>query len=70
MESGARAAGSETAGGCQVNWSWLAGREIASAESTLDKIVITFADGETLKIQASLWKGQAFLAFSPWKGSR
>lgn len=69
-ESGARSAGADADGGCQVDWSWLSGREIASASSTLDKLVITFVDGETLTIQASLWKGQAFLAFSPWKAPR
>ena len=66
MESGAKAA-TDSEAGCRVDWSWLAARRIASADSTLDKIVITFEDGETLTIQASLWKGQAFLAFSPWK---
>lgn len=53
--------------GCQVDWSWLAGREVASATSTLDKLVITFRDGETLTVQASLWKDKPFLAFTPWK---
>ena len=58
---------SETDSGCRVDWSWIEGREIASAQSSLDKLVITFEDGETLTVQASLWKGQAFLAFTPWK---
>ena len=53
--------------GCQVDWSWLEARRIASATSSLDKLVITFEDGETLTVQASLWKGQPFLAFTPWK---
>jgi hypothetical protein len=53
--------------GCQVDWSWLAGRTVASAVSTLDTLVITFADGETLTVQASSWKNQPFLAFTPWK---
>ena len=53
--------------GCRVDWSWLEGRRIASATSSLDKLVITFDDCETLTVQASLWKGQAFLAFTPWK---
>lgn len=67
MDSGAKAEATDAEAGCRVDWSWLEGRRIASADSTLDKIVITFDDGETLTIQASLWKGQAFLAFSPWK---
>jgi hypothetical protein len=54
--------------GCLVDWSWLEGREIASATSNLEKLVITFRDGETLTIQASSWKGKPFLAFNPWKG--
>ena len=53
--------------GCQVDWSWLTGREVAAATSTLDKLVITFRDGETLTVQASLWKEKPFLAFTPWK---
>ena len=53
--------------GCQIDWSWLAGREIASATSGIDKMVITFQDGQTLTIQASVWKGEPFLAFNPWK---
>jgi hypothetical protein len=53
--------------GCQVDLSWLAGREVVAASSGLDKLVITFRDGQTLSIQASVWKGAAFLAFTPWK---
>ena len=68
-EEGAAASTSRTDAGCQVDWSWVTGREIASARSTLDKLVITFQDGETLTVQASLWKGQAFLAFTPWKAA-
>ena len=63
----AAAGGAESDAGCQVDWSWLEGREIAVATSTLDKLVITFRDGETLTVQAALWKGQAFLGFNPWK---
>jgi hypothetical protein len=53
--------------GCVVDWSWVEGREIASATSNLEKLVITFRDGETLTVQASNWKGKPFLAFTPWK---
>lgn len=57
----------EADGGCQVDWTWLEGREIAAATSSLDKLIITFRDGETLTVQASTWKDKAFLAFNPWK---
>ena len=53
--------------GCRVDWSWLEGREIAAASSSLDKLIITFRDGETLTVQAAIWKGEPFLAFTPWK---
>lgn len=62
-----QAASSEAEAGCRVDWSWLEGRDVMSATSTLDKLIITFGDGQTLTVQASLWKGQAFLAFTPWK---
>jgi hypothetical protein len=65
-----QAATESTQDGCAVDWSWLQGREIASATSTLDKLVVTFSDGETLTVQASSWKGQPFLAFTPWRASR
>jgi hypothetical protein len=57
----------QTDSGCTVDWSWLVGREVASAASNLDTLELTFADGQTLKVQALLWKGQAFLSFAPWK---
>ena len=53
--------------GCQVDWSWLEGREIAAVTSSLDKLTITFRDGETLSVQASVWQDRPFLAFNPWK---
>lgn len=56
-----------TDAGCAVDWSWLHGRQIASATSDLTTIVITFADGQTLTIQAAIYKSQPFLAFTPWK---
>ena len=61
--------GATTDTGCGVDWGWLEGREIASAWSDLQKLVITFRDGETLTIQAALWKDQPFLAFTPWKAA-
>lgn len=63
-EAGAAA---DTAGGCRVDWSWLQGREIASASSDLDTLVLTFQDGQTLRVQAALWQGKPFLTFDPWR---
>jgi hypothetical protein len=56
-----------TDSGCAVDWSWLNGREIASARSDLQTMTIVFSDGETLTIRAALYKDQPFLAFDPWK---
>jgi hypothetical protein len=53
--------------GCQVDWSWLAGREIVSAQSDLQSMVITFRDGQTLTIRAGLYAGAPFLSFVPWQ---
>lgn len=53
--------------GCAVDWSWLAGREIAGASSNLKRLVIRFTDGQTLTVEASIWKGQPFLAFTPYR---
>ena len=57
----------DAAGGCQVDWSWLQGREIVAATSDLDTLLLTFRDGQTLRVQAALWQGKAFLAFDPWR---
>lgn len=57
----------EPEAGCTVDWSWLRGRQIVAATSDLQRLVITFADGETLSVQASLYQGSPFLAFTPWK---
>jgi len=54
-------------GGCTVDWSWLVGREIASVTSDLQHWNVRFTDGKTLKIQAAVYQGKAFLAFDPWK---
>ena len=53
--------------GCSVDWSWLAGRKITHAWNDLQNIIITFEDGQTFKIQAANYKGEAFLAFTPYK---
>ena len=65
----AQAATEATQDGCSVDWGWLEGREIVAATSTLEKLVISFQDGETLTVQASSWKGKPFLAFTPWKAN-
>ena len=54
-------------GGCEVDWSWLVGEKIASVRNSLDVLVITFESGLEWKVQASVWKEAAFLAFTPWK---
>ena len=54
-------------GGCAVDWSWLAGEEIAAAWSSLDAITFTFKSGRTLTVTARLWKGAPFVAFDPWQ---
>jgi hypothetical protein len=53
--------------GCTVDWSWLNGREIESVTSDLQHWRVRFKDGQTLKIQASVYQGKAFLAFDPWR---
>jgi hypothetical protein len=62
-----RAADPSGEGGCAVDWSWLAGREIAAAESDLQSLRITFRDGQTLVVRAALFQGAAFLSFTPWR---
>jgi len=59
-------ASSGTASGCDVDWSWLRGREIAAAHSDLQSIVLTFRDGQTLVVRAALYQGAPFLSFTPW----
>jgi hypothetical protein len=51
--------------GCSVDWSWLAGWTIESAESDLQHLRIRFTNGRTLVVQAALWQGNPFLAFKP-----
>ena len=54
------------ANGCGVDWSWLAGREVANAQSDLESFVLTFRDGQTLVVRAALYQGAPFLSFTPW----
>lgn len=60
------AADASTDSGCSVDWSWLVGREIESVTSDLQHWHVRFKDGQTLKIQAAVYQGKAFLAFDPW----
>ena len=53
--------------GCSVDWSWLEGRSIAAATNDLKSFTVTFEDGQTFKIQALTYKGEAFLSFTPYK---
>jgi hypothetical protein len=53
--------------GCAMDWSWLAGREIAAAESDLQSLRISFRDGQTLVVRAALFQGTPFLSFTPWR---
>jgi hypothetical protein len=52
-------------GGCAVDWSWLAGRQIARVANGLDELTLAFADGGTFTVRALLWEGKPFLAFAP-----
>lgn len=54
-------------GGCAVDWSWLAGEEIAEVRSSLDTITFTFKSGQTFAVTARLWKGAPFVAFEPYQ---
>lgn len=53
--------------GCSVDWGWLEGRKIRSATNDLKNFTITFEDGQTFRIQALTYQGEAFLAFTPYK---
>lgn len=53
--------------GCAVDWSWLEGREVASAWSDLQSLKVAFRDGQTLEIKAALYQGAPFLSFTPWR---
>ncbi len=53
--------------GCSVDWNWLQGRTIADATSDLKSLTIRFEDGQTFKIQALTYKGEAFLSFTPYQ---
>ncbi len=57
--------GLNDAGGCAVDWSWLAGEEIAEVTSSLDTITFRFRSGERFEVRALLWKGKPFLSFKP-----
>lgn len=53
--------------GCSVDWGWLSGRKIAHAVNDLKTITFQFEDGQTFKIQALTYKGEAFLSFTPYQ---
>ena len=53
--------------GCSVDWNWLEGRTIAAATNDLKSFTVRFEDGQTFKIQALTYKGEAFLSFTPYQ---
>jgi hypothetical protein len=57
----------EKQAGCSVDWTWLQGRTIAAVTSDLKTLTIWFEDGQTFKIQALTYKGDAFLSFTPYQ---
>ena len=67
---GERSDGLNDDGGCAVDWSWLAGEEIADVASSLDTITLRFRSGETLEVKALLWKECPFLSFKPHERPR
>ena len=52
-------------GGCEVDWSWLAGEKIRSMTNGLDSLTVTFESGAVFTVKALLWQGKPFLSFSP-----
>ena len=63
----AKAVSQSAQDGCAVDWSWLEGRTVRTATSDLKNFTVTFEDGQTFKIQALTYKGEAFLSFTPYK---
>ena len=57
-------------GGCAVDWTWLAGEEIASVSNGLDTLTVRFRSGVTFEVKALLWKGRPFLSFTPHERPR
>ena len=57
--------GLNEAGGCSVDWSWLAQERIVSVTNALDTLTITFDSGLVFNVRALLWQGKPFLAFDP-----
>ena len=64
---GSTATGLNSDGGCDVDWSWLAGRTLAGITNSLDVVTLTFTDGSQFQIRALLWQGKPFLAFDPFQ---
>lgn len=57
----------ENQAGCSVDWDWLQGRTIAAVTNDLKTLTIRFEDGQTFKIGALTYKGEAFLSFTPYQ---
>jgi hypothetical protein len=56
-------------GGCDVDWSWLTGRTLATMTNSLDVLTMSFTDGSRFQVRALLWQGKPFLAFDPFRAS-
>jgi len=57
--------GLNAAGGCEVDWTWLQGEQVASVTSGLDFWTVTFASGLVFRVRSLLWQGKPFLSFEP-----
>lgn len=52
---------------CGVDLNWLAGRKIVRVVNELAQVTFEFDDGLVFKIQALLYKGEPFVAMTPYK---
>jgi hypothetical protein len=67
LDEHGRVAPTDAGEGCNVNLSWLVGREIVSATSDLQSLTLTFRDGTMLVVRAGLFRGAPLLSFDPWR---
>lgn len=52
---------------CGVDLNWLAGRKVVRVTNDLAMITMEFDDGLVFKIQALNYKGEPFVAITPYK---
>ncbi len=62
-----QASGLNEQGGCEVDWSWLEGRQVARVTNSLDELTVEFAAGQSFTVRALLWEGKPFLSFDPYR---